>query len=179
MKDKQNISITKVKISDLKLDLANLRGHNEPEIDLLVRSLTIFGQFKPLIVDKNTMTVKIGNGRLMAMRKMGWTECDCVLLDWSSNNGMEVIDNRLNELSTWIDKSVNKWFADKGTDWWGFDDKMVPKVEKAEKAAKKSQSKKEDDKMDVPDEKVSIPLAGHLCPCCGKPLVKKDRMILD
>ena len=71
MKDKQDIEITKVKLSDLKLDLDNLRGHNEPEIDLLVRSLTIFGQFKPLIVDKATMTVKIGNGRMMAMRKMG------------------------------------------------------------------------------------------------------------
>jgi len=40
---------------------------------LIIRSLTIFGQFKPIIVDKNTMEVKIGNGRLMAMRKMGWS----------------------------------------------------------------------------------------------------------
>jgi hypothetical protein len=40
---------------ELKLDLTNLRGHGESEIDLIIRSLTIFGQFKPLIVDKNTM----------------------------------------------------------------------------------------------------------------------------
>ena len=177
MKDKQDIEITKVKTSDLKLDLDNLRGHNEPEIDLLVRSLTIFGQFKPLIVDKATMTVKIGNGRLMAMRKMGWTECDCILLDWAGQKGMEVIDNRLNELSAWVDKSVDKWFAEKGSDWWGFDDEMAPKVERiAEKAAKKNEKTKEPEAEAQPP---APPLAKHLCPCCGKPLVKKERMVLD
>ena len=180
MKDKQNIEITRVKTSDLKLDLENLRGHGEAEIDLIVRSLTIFGQFKPLIVDKKTMTVKIGNGRLMAMRKMGWTECDCVLLDWDEQKGMEVIDNRLNELSAWVDKSVDKWFAEKGADWWGFDDETVGKVEKIiekkeKKERKESQEPSEKEQKETKKEERQVPL----CPCCGKPLKKKERMILD
>ncbi len=177
MKDKKDIEITKVKLTDLKMDLANLRGHKDSEIDLIIRSLTIFGQFKPLVVDKATMTVKIGNGRLMAMRKMGWTECDCILLDWKENEGMEVIDNRLNELSSWVDKSVNKWFAEKGADWWGFDEDVVPKVEKAGKASVKKNGAR--DEKEEPDQPVAVPLAEHLCPCCGKPLVKKDRIMLD
>ena len=175
MKDKKDIEITKVKLNELKLDLSNLRGHKESEIDLIVRSLTIFGQFKPLIVDKNTMTVKIGNGRLMAMRKMGWTECDCVLLDWKENDGMEVIDNRLNEMSAWVDKSADKWFAEKGADWWGFDEDMSSKVEKIiEKNEKKSQ-KEQKPEAEKEKKEQKVPL----CPCCGKPLKKKERMILD
>ena len=122
------------------------------------------------------MTVKIGNGRLMAMRKMGWTECDAILLDWSEQKGMEVIDNRLNELSAWVDKSVDKWFAEKGKDWWGFDDAMAPRVEKAEKKAAKQNEKANEPEPEAPP---APPLAKHLCPCCGKPLVKKDRMVLD
>lgn len=173
MKDKQNIEITKVKTSDLKLDLENLRGHKDSEIDLIVRSLTIFGQYKPLIVDKATMTVKIGNGRLMAMRKMGWTECDAILLDWSVSKGMEVIDNRLNEMSAWVDKSADKWFAQKGADWWGFDEEMAPKVEKI---VERNARKKEKEALpEQPKKEKEVPL----CPCCGKPLKKKERMVLD
>ena len=174
MKDKQDIEITKVRLPDLKLDLENLRGHKDSEIDLIVRSLTIFGQFKPLIVDKATMTVKIGNGRLMAMRRMGWAECDAVLLDWADSKGMEVIDNRLNEMSSWVDKSADKWFAEKGADWWGFDEEMAPKVERiVERNAKKKDKATQTDGQ--PKKEKAVPL----CPCCGKPLLKKERMILD
>ena len=153
----------------------NLRGHGESEIDLIVRSLTIFGQYKPLIVDKDTMTVKIGNGRLMAMRKMGWTECDVILLDWKEQQGMEVIDNRLNEMSAWVDKSADKWFAEKGADWWGFDEDMSSKVEKIIEREEKKKSAQPAEKKKPAKKEEEI----HLCPCCGKPLKKKDRMVLD
>lgn len=171
------MEIAKVKTSDLKLDLENLRGHKDSEIDLIVRSLTIFGQFKPLIVDRNTMTVRIGNGRLMAMRKMGWVECDCILLDWAAQEGMEVIDNRLNEMGSWVDKSINKWFVDKGADWWGIDDETSSKVEKL---IEKEEKKKQKGVNDNRDEKhVETKNEEHLCPFCGKPMKKKEQMILD
>ncbi len=170
MSNEQLINIEKVKVADLKLDLTNLRGHNEGEIDLLVRSLTIFGQYRPLLVDKNTMQVKVGNGRLMAMRKMGWTECEAILLDWSDKQGLEVIDNRLNELSSWQDKQLNKWFKEKGKDWWGLDEEASAKVEKIiEKASKQKE------RLEQKAEKPNAPV----CPCCGRPLVKKQRLVLD
>ena len=120
------------------------------------------------------MTVKFGNGRLIAMRRMGWAECDAVLLDWADSKGMEVIDNRLNEMSSWVDKSADKWFAEKGADWWGFDDEMAPKVERiVERNAKKK------DKATQTAEQPKREPEVHLCPCCGKPLLKKERMVLD
>lgn len=159
------MQIEKIKLSELKLDLNNLRGHNDEEIDLLVKSLTIFGQYKPLIIDKATMTAKIGNGRLMAMRKMGWIECDCILLDWEERKGMEIIDNRLNELSSWIDKDLNKWFKNKGSEWWGLDKEIKSKIEKLIAVPEKKKQEKEKQE--------------NLCPNCGKPLVKKKRLFLD
>jgi succinate dehydrogenase flavin-adding protein (antitoxin of CptAB toxin-antitoxin module) len=89
------------------------------------------------------MQVKIGNGRLMAMRKMGWIECDCILIDWEEKRGLEVIDNRLSELSSWQDKELNKWFKNKGSDWWGIDDEIASHVEKIIKKEEKNKNKKQ------------------------------------
>lgn len=166
--------VEKVKLSDLKLDLKNLRQHKEADVELLSRSLTVFGQYKPLLVDKDTMTVKVGNGRLMAMRKLGWAECHCVLLDWSDKAGLEVIDNRLNELSSWVDKDLKKWFGKKGDEWWGIDDAMKPRVEKYVKEESKSKRKKEGDnsKHDIAEP------VKHLCPHCQSELKKKKSIIL-
>lgn len=158
------MKIENIKLSLLQLDLQNLRGHTEEEVQLISRSLTIFGQYKPLIVDKNTMTVKIGNGRLMAMRKLGWTSADCILVDWKDKKGMEIIDNRLNELSSWQDKDLNKWFKEKGNTWWGIDPEIKHKVDKIIAKKEKKEEKKEDN---------------PICPHCGKPLVKKERIIIS
>lgn len=164
------MQIEKVKLSTLKLDTNNLRGHNEEEIQLLSRSLTVFGQYKPILVDKDNMTVKVGNGRLMAMRQLGWTECDCILLDWNDKRGLEVIDNRINELSSWVDKDLKKWFQNKGNEWWGIDDEIMPKVEKYIKQKEKPKN----NEVDVKTES-----SKPVCPCCGKELMKKKRIILD
>ena len=44
-------------------------------------SLSRFGQAEPLVVQKSTGVVIGGNGRLVAMKELGWTECDVVQLD--------------------------------------------------------------------------------------------------
>ena len=157
------MEIVKIKTKDLKLDLENLRGHNEEEIKLLKKSLTIFGQYKPLIVDADSLVVKIGNGRLMAMRELGWEECEVILYNWEDKKGMEVIDNRLNELSTFQEKDLKKWFKDKGKDWWGIDELIEKKVEKYMKSEEKEKKEKDIKK----------------CPCCGKELKKKETLSLD
>ena len=81
-----------------------------------------------------------------------------------NKKGMEIIDNRLNELSSWQDKDLNKWFKEKGNTWWGIDPVIKPKIDKI--ISKKIKKQK--------NEKQLI-----LCPHCGKPLVKKKRLILD
>ena len=109
------------------------------------------------------MTVKIGNGRVMAMRELGWTECDALLIDFSDKKGMEIIDNRLNELSSWQDKEIKKWWKEKGNTWWGVDKEIESKINKILNA----ESKEKRNKTEI------------LCPKCGKPLQKKKRIILD
>ena len=105
-----------------------------------------------------------------ALPRGGRGQCEAILLDWNNRQGLEVIDNRLNELSSWQDKQLNKWFREKGKDWWGLDEEASAKVEKI---IEKSSKQKE--KPQSKAQKSNAPI----CPCCGKPLVKKQRLVLD
>lgn len=158
----------KLQIRDLRLDPENVRRHGNENIEMIRRSLQENQQYRPLIVDEKSKIVKIGNGRLTAMRQLGWTECWCVLVDFSKHEGMEVVDNRLNELSIWEDESLDDWLLnDKGLEWWGVD---------ARKSAVLARKSKQENKQDEePSKKVEeVPV----CPCCGKPLHKSKAVLL-
>lgn len=162
------MEIVKKKLSDLRLDPLNLRAHGNENIEMIKKSLVSYSQYKPLIVDAKTNIVKIGNGRFQAMKELGWKEADCILVDFDSHEGMEVIDNRLNELSEWKDESLDDWLLNsKGIDWWGVDSAKAVDLFQLEK-------KRNRPKSDKPKKEKEIPV----CPCCGKPLKKKKINLL-
>ena len=158
------MKIVKIKIADLQEDPNNIRDHTVENIEMIKRSLQENKQYKPLIVDEDTMTVKIGNGRYRAMKQMHWEDCDCILVNWQDKDGMEVMDNRLNELSEWNKKEVFDWLLnEKDLDWWGVD------TNSCEMLLKITKSRVKKDDREVKPEPPQL-----LCPCCGKPLVKKQ-----
>jgi ParB-like chromosome segregation protein Spo0J len=59
-----------VRLNALVLDSANARKHSERNIEEISRSLREFGQHAPLVVQKSTNRILIGNGRYDAMRKL-------------------------------------------------------------------------------------------------------------
>jgi hypothetical protein len=54
-----------VPIDALNLDPANARTHDEKNLATIMGSLARFGQRLPLVVQKQGMIVRAGNGRLM------------------------------------------------------------------------------------------------------------------
>lgn len=163
------MEIVKMKISDLKEDPLNLRSHGMENLEMIKRSLQTSNQYRPLIVDKFTNVVKIGNGRLKAMRALGWEEADCILMDFSQHEGMDVIDNRLNELSAWADDDLNDWLLNtKGLNWWGIDTNKAIDLSNLERKLER--------KKNQPAAKASK--EPPVCPCCGKPLKKKKVNLL-
>lgn len=164
------MKIIKKKVSALKLDPGNLRMHGAENVEMLKKSLSEFGQYKPLIVDKATSVVKIGNGRLKAMQELGWEECQVIETDFDRHAGMEVIDNRLNELSAWNDPELDSWLLnEKGIDWWGVN--LQKSYDLLEKEKKKVAKKAKEISL---KEKTPPPL----CPHCGKPLKKIKAVLL-
>jgi site-specific DNA-methyltransferase (adenine-specific) len=90
------------KIKDLKHDPANVRTHNEKNIEAIMASLTRFGQQKPIIIDSENV-VRAGNGTLEAATKLGWDKIDTVIssLEASELTAYAIADNRTAELAEW------------------------------------------------------------------------------
>jgi DNA modification methylase len=98
-----SLAVVRVPISSLSLDPSNARLHGDLNLDAITASLRRFGQAEPLIVQAVTRRVIAGNGRLVAMRKLGWTECDIVELevDDLKATALGIALNRTAELAEW------------------------------------------------------------------------------
>lgn len=59
-----------LKIADLKQPEKNIRIHTEKQLQEFVRSIEMFGQIRPLVVDENNV-ILCGNGLYEAMKRKG------------------------------------------------------------------------------------------------------------
>jgi ParB-like chromosome segregation protein Spo0J len=90
-------------IDSLALDADNARRHSERNIAVIRESLRRFGQRLPLVVQRQGMIVRAGNGRLLAARELGWTHLAVVIVDESEVEAVQfaLADNRSGELADW------------------------------------------------------------------------------
>ena len=97
------MQIQRIALSSLKFWPQNARKHGPVNHEAIKASLTRFGQAEPLVVQASTMQVIGGNGRLAAMRELGWTEGDVVVLDFDDQKAgaLGVALNRTSELAEW------------------------------------------------------------------------------
>ena len=66
-----------MKVSELKHPEKNIRRHPQRQVDEMIRSIKMFGQFRDVVVDE-TNTILAGNGLVVAMREMGKEEADVI-----------------------------------------------------------------------------------------------------
>jgi hypothetical protein len=92
-----------VPISGLKLDPKNSRAHDERSIEAIVRSIARYRQRKAVVVQRDGMVVRAGNGTVEAIRRLGRTHVAAIVLDDDDRTaaGYGVADNRTAELSKW------------------------------------------------------------------------------
>lgn len=91
-------------IAELSLDPNNVRQHPDKNLDTIARSLSRFGQRKPIVVTPEGIVVA-GNGTLQAARSLGWDEIATVTTPegWTSDQitAYAIADNRSAELAEW------------------------------------------------------------------------------
>ncbi len=123
--------IRRVPLASLHLDPANARSHGDENLAAIEGSLRRFGQAEPLVVHKLTGRVIGGNGRLVAMRKLAWTECDIVELevDDLTATALGLALNRTSELASWDEPALGKLLRELQSagaiDGIGFDDNEI------------------------------------------------------
>lgn len=97
------------KIADLTFDPLNARTHDQKNLAAIAGSLELFGQRKPIVIDKNNVIVA-GNGTVQAAKLLSWTTIDCVRVpeDWTDDQIMAfaLADNRTAELAKWDEEQL-------------------------------------------------------------------------
>lgn len=70
------MDIITLKLTEIHQPEKNVRIHTENQINEFMRSLDMFGQTRPAVIDENN-TVLVGNGMVTALTKLGVDTIDC------------------------------------------------------------------------------------------------------
>jgi len=92
-----------VAVADLTPDPKNARKHDRRNLDAIKASLEKFGFRQPIIVQKQGMIVRAGNGRLEVSKELGWSHVPALIVDESEAEAVAyaIADNRTAELAEW------------------------------------------------------------------------------
>ena len=94
------MKVVQKKLADLHGMEKNIRRHTDKQLKEYVRSIQMFGQFKPLVVDENGQ-ILAGNGLYYALQSMGAEKCDCYVMEGlteAQKKKLMLADNRVYEL---------------------------------------------------------------------------------
>ena len=165
-----------VKVKDLLNDPANVRKHDERNIESIKASLQRFGQQKPIVVDGKGIVVA-GNGTLMAAKSLGWKDIEIVRTELvgADATAYAIADNRSAELAVWDDDALAQTLEALKTDEsidelvTGFTDQEIEDL-----IGKNIGDIEEDEVPEVPEEAITqvgdLWLLGayYECEDCGK-----------
>ena len=94
------MNLVSKRLSDLHPLEKNVRRHNEKQIGEYIRSLDMFQQIRPMVVDEDGV-ILIGNGMYEAMKRLGWECADCEVREGLTEKQkikLMMADNRVYEL---------------------------------------------------------------------------------
>lgn len=163
-----------VPCADLCHDPANARKHSDRNIASIAASLRRFGQRKPIVVQREGMVVRAGNGTLEAARSLGWTDIAAIVVDDDNVTAAAyaIADNRTADLAEWDDDVLASVLGGLREEGWdldrdlGFDDDDLDRLLDAGPVPQVD----EDEPPDPPDDPVTQPgdvweMGDHLLIC--------------
>jgi len=130
----RELAVRRVALDSLHLDPANARSHPERNLEAIKASLARFGQVEPLVVLTASQRVIGGNGRLVAMRALGWSECDIVEVDLPATEAtaLGIALNRTSELAEWDSQALSSILqalqSEGALDGVGFNDREIQSI---------------------------------------------------
>lgn len=106
-------------LSELKKPERNVRLHSDKQIAEFKRSIEMFGQLRPIVIDE-TNTILAGNGLHAAMTALGKTEADCYVvsgLSETEKKKLMLADNRIFNLGVDDIKAFEEIVLELGDDF--------------------------------------------------------------
>lgn len=92
-----------IAVDELTPDPRNARKHSKRNLDTIKESLTRFQFRQPIVVQREGMVVRVGNGRLQVAKELGWPSVPCVLVDEKDVDAIAyaLTDNKASDLAEW------------------------------------------------------------------------------
>lgn len=110
----KKMQIVTKQIADLRQSKKNVRLHGDRQIKEYIRSIEMFGQVRPLVIDENNV-VLCGNGLLQALKQMGRETADCYVVAGMSERKKKKLmlaDNKIYELGANNQEAFNDILKD-------------------------------------------------------------------
>ena len=139
----EGLRVLAVPCNSLTIDPNNARKHPEKNISGIAASLRVYGQRKPLVVNRAGNVVESGNGTLVAARSLGWEQIAVVFVDDDSSKarGFALADNRTAELAEWDQDKLDQMIAGLEIE----DDELRQMIEALESGEARVKAQPEDD----------------------------------
>lgn len=123
------MKVTVKKLSDLRQPDRNVRLHTNRQIKEFKRSVEMFGQIRPMVVDETGM-ILAGNGLYETLLAMGRTEADCYVLTGLSEKEKKKLmlaDNKIYSLGVDDMQAFDEILKELGDDIDipGYDDELL------------------------------------------------------
>jgi len=94
----------------IKIDSAIPHPKNvrQGDVGAIMESLTLHGQYRPIVVQKSTGFILAGNHTWKAAKQLGWKEISVTEIDVDDEQASRIllVDNRANDLATYDDSSL-------------------------------------------------------------------------
>lgn len=108
------MKIENIPVEELKAYSRNTRIHSPKQIELLARSIKVFGFNNPVLIDKNNV-ILAGHGRVLAARKLNLKSVPTVKIEHLTPlelKAFRIADNRIAEQSCWDKASLKLEFQE-------------------------------------------------------------------
>jgi len=121
-----------IPLADLRRPERNVRMHTDKQIKEFRRSVEMFGQIRPIVVDENNVMLA-GNGLYETLLSMGRTEAACYVvtgLSEKEKKKLMLADNRIFDLGVDDMNAFDSFIAELGDDLDvpGFDDELLRSI---------------------------------------------------
>lgn len=103
------MEIVRIPIDKLTPDPRNAKDHPKEQVEQIKASIEQFGNLDPIGVWGDNNLVVEGHGRLLALKQLGYTEAECIRLDWLTDEerrAYALAHNKLTMNSGWIPENL-------------------------------------------------------------------------
>lgn len=119
----------KMKLADIRKPSRNIRMHTEAQLKEFERSILMFGQIRPIVIDEQN-EILAGNGLYDTLIRLGWTEADIYQfknLTENEKKKLMIADNKIYNLGVDDYDTMDEFFKElrDDLDIPGFDEDVL------------------------------------------------------